>query len=182
MKTSLRARIGKIRLPSSLMPSFSSLIKLSCVMECLKWHTLWEQVNTWMGSPRSQSPGLTIGPDTWTRFRIALFPCLERTKPVFRVLKLLIIELYWSLVDFLLIPNQCYPQTFPSRKISYNNMGSSHATWRTIWSFQWRCSELLPSHWRKSAWAGKDDPHSWAEQVNYNGITMYRMLAWSGLC
>ena len=118
-----------------------------------------------MGSPRSQSPGLTIGQDTWTMFRIALFPWMERTKPVFRVLKLLIIELYWSLVDFLLIPNQCYPQTFPSRKISYNNIGSSHATWRTIWSFQWQCSELLPSHWRKSAWAGKDDPHSWAEQV-----------------
>ena len=38
MKTSLRARIGKIRLPSSLIPSFSSLSKLSHALECLEWH------------------------------------------------------------------------------------------------------------------------------------------------
>ena len=40
---------------------------------------------------------------------------LDTTQPVFRILKLLVVELYRSLVDFLLVPNQCDPQAFPLR-------------------------------------------------------------------
>ena len=40
---------------------------------------------------------------------------MDTTQPVFRILKLLVVELYRSLVDFLLVPNQCDPQAFPLR-------------------------------------------------------------------
>ena len=50
---------------------------------------------------------------------------------------------------------------------------SASVSERTIWSCQSQCSELLPSHWRRSAWADKDDLHSWSFQVTRCKMWIY---------
>ena len=66
MKTSFRARIGKIRLPSSLASSFSSLGKVTSgqSLPFLTTTNRASSFNTWTGFPHSQSLDLTISRDT----------------------------------------------------------------------------------------------------------------------